>query len=137
MKKSPLRKRAKTKTNAWYRKQAVEIAKKISKHIDNYTCVTCGRSAEQGWQMHGSHILPESRYLRLSVEPENIMCQCAKCHMIWHESPKEQNWFEEKYPERLKRLRGMEAEFQKQIIKPDYNVIYQELKSELNQLIKY
>ena len=135
MKKTSLKKRAKAHTQPWHRKEAVKIAKLISKHRDNYTCVTCGKSADQGYQIHGSHILPESKFLRLSCEPLNIMSQCARCHMDWHEHPKGQGWFEEKFPTRLKELLKLQAGHDCNIIKPDFQKITKDLKEQYNSLI--
>jgi hypothetical protein len=136
MKKTKLSKTGKSHTNAWYRKKCVEIAKMISKHRDNYTCVTCGRTAEQGWQMHGSHVFPEGRFARISAEPMNIICQCAKCHMEWHEHPlKAREWFDDKFPGLYNKISKMENLLGKEIIKPDYKQILVSLKEEYNKLI--
>lgn len=136
MKKTPLKKRAKTHTNPWWRKKAVEVAKLISKHLGEYTCVTCGRSSQQGYQIHGSHILPESKYQRMSCVPDNIMCQCARCHMDWHENPAQSfRWFEDKFPDRFNNLTIMAEDFDAEITKPDYQKITKQLKEEYNKLI--
>lgn len=135
MKKSPLRKRAKTHTPAWHRKEAVKWAKLIAKHRDNYICVTCGKSAKQGYQIHGSHIFPESKFLRLSCDPLNIMAQCARCHMDWHENPKGQDWFEVRFPERKKELLELQEKYSSSFIKPDYKEITAQLKEEYRLLI--
>lgn len=132
MKKTKLKKRRTRKdwTNEDWRKEAVELAKKIAKQRDEYTCVTCGKSADQGYQIHGSHILPESKFHRLSVEPLNIMAQCFKCHSLWHEHPKGQGWFDEMYPTRLKDLFKLQSDLES-CIKPDYQKIYEDLKEQL------
>ena len=91
--------RAKKHTQPWYRKECVKVAKLIAKHRDEYTCVNpgCGRNSADGYQMHGSHILPESKFHRMSCVPDNIMTQCARCHMNWHEHPLGQEWFDETF----------------------------------------
>lgn len=126
----------KTKTNTWYRKKAVEVAKLIAKHLGNYVCCRCGKSAASGYQMHGSHILPESKFHRMSCVVSNIMCQCARCHMDWHEHPLAQReWFDEKFPGRYDKLKKMDEEFSKEYIKPDYKKIWENLKKQYNLII--
>jgi len=66
------------------KKQCIELAKKVAKTRDGYRCRTCGRTDRQ---MHGSHIIPVSRNWFYAVDVGNIICQCARCHMEWHESP--------------------------------------------------
>ena len=138
MKKTPLKKRRSREnwTNEDWRKESVEWAKKIAKHLAHYICVKSGKSSEQGYQMHGSHILPEGKYHRMSVVVDNIMDQCARCHLSWHENPLAQHkWFNEKFPGRYKKLLEMDKEFSKSIIKPDYHAIHDELKEQYNKLI--
>jgi hypothetical protein len=128
--------RAKTHTNPWWRKQAVAIAKLIAKYRDNYTCVTCGRTADSGYQMHGSHILPESKFLRESCNPENIMCQCARCHMNWHENPIDSAiWFDREFPKRYNDLAIEAYNLSCETIKPDYEKITKSLKEQYKALI--
>ncbi len=124
------KKKRKKLTNAKWRKKCVEIAKKIAKERDNYTCVTCNRSKAQGYQIHGSHILPESKHLRMSCVPENIMAQCARCHMDWHEHPlSNAQWFHLKFTGRYEELVAMDRKFKKEMIKPNYEEIYNQLKA--------
>lgn len=95
------------------------IAKIKAKDRDNWTCLHCGRSKEQGYQMHGSHIYPEGVYLSMSAEVDNILTLCAKCHVgggawknksipSWHEDPVYfADWYREKFPELYLKLRKM------------------------------
>ena len=136
MRKTKLSKTAAKHTQSWYRNKCVEIAKLIAKHRDEYVCVTCGNSAEQGFQIHGSHILPESKFHRLSCEPLNIMAQCFKCHSLWHEHPKGQDWFEELFPGRKEKLFKMQAGIDCNIIKPDYKKILSDLKEEYKLILQ-
>jgi len=50
---------------------------------DNYTCVTCGRSRDQGYQIQAGHYLPMGSVgsnNKLSWDEFNIHAQCAKCN---------------------------------------------------------
>ncbi len=89
----------------------MDWAKDQAKIRDGYRCQYCGRTKEQGYQMHGSHILPEGTYTSLSADPENIICLCAAHHLSganprmgtkepsWHSHPLLfADWFEGKYP---------------------------------------
>ena len=136
MRRTALKKRRSRKdwTNEDWRQEGVKWAKLIAKHRDNYVCVTCGKSADQGYQIHGSHILPESKFHRLSVEPINIMAQCFTCHSLWHEHPKGQNWFDEMYPTRVKDLFKLQADLES-CIKPNYAKIHDKLKEQYNSII--
>jgi len=123
-------------TNEDWRHEAVEWAKKIAKHLAGYVCCKCGNSAEMEKQQHGSHILPEGKFHRMSVIVENIMDQCARCHFDWHENPLAQKkWFEEKFPGKYEQLKAMDAEFKKDHIKPNYKQIHDDLKAEYDSLI--
>ena len=85
------------------RKKCVELAKKIAKTRDNWTCVTCGRQEN----IHGSHVFPEGKYRNMSADVDNIMAQCYHCHLsFWHKHPTEAGqWFINKYPTRYEELR--------------------------------
>lgn len=125
-------------TNEDWRHEAVEIAKKIAKHLGYYKCCNegCINSADIGKQMHGSHILPEGNFHRMSVVLDNIMCQCAYHHMQWHEHPLAQHeWFHKQFPGKYERLKKMDEEFKKEYIKPDYKKICEELQEQLNAII--
>lgn len=132
LKRTPLRKKTKSKTNSWYRQKAVEFAKLIAKHRDNYRCVKCGKSAEQGYQIHGSHIFPEGKYHAMSFLTENIKALCARCHMDWHENPLDTGWFIEKFPDRYKKLKKMSISNDK----PDYKKAYEELKEKVAKILQ-
>ena len=110
MRRSPLRK----KSNTYWRKKCVEIAKTQAKERDNWTCQHCGRTKAQGWQMQGSHILPEGTYVSMSADIDNILCLCVACHTggsflrgkSWHGDPLYfAEWFNEKYPGKHQELR--------------------------------
>jgi hypothetical protein len=127
----------KKKSQTWFRKQGVELAKTIAKQLALYRCeVTgCHRTRVGGFQIHGSHILNEGYHHRLSVEPENIMAQCAFHHMLWHGEPLKQAWFHEKWPGRLEKLENIDKKFAEDEPKPDYEKILSSLRKRLNALI--
>jgi len=112
MKKTPLKKKAKVHTQSWYRKKCVIEAKRIALTRDSYTCQKCGRSKENGFPIHGSHVFPEGRYHGMSANPENIKALCYLCHMMWwHKHPTESGiWFSETFPERHKALKILSRE---------------------------
>ena len=97
----------KEKTKTWYRKKCVERAKKIAIERDGGLCQRCGKSKQDGWQIHGSHVFPEGKYHGMSANTENIKALCAQCHMWWHENPiASSEWFREKFPKRYKKLKS-------------------------------
>ncbi len=58
----------------------------------------CGNDGARA-QLHGSHIYPESMYIAMSADPDNILMLCAHCHLKkWHEHPiNAHEWFKKKY----------------------------------------
>lgn len=115
MKRSPLKRRIKPKSSTYWRKKCVQWAKEKAKERDGFICLHCGRKKEDGWQMHGSHILPEGVYVSMSADPENIICLCATCHnggpwannrnRSWHGDPLYfSDWFRNKWPGRYEKL---------------------------------
>lgn len=82
--------------------KAIELAKKIAKERDNYTCQRCSRSKAQGYKIDGSHIL-SVKYGLTAANPDNIIALCSQCHTgaadSWHDSPLTQpEWFNKKFP---------------------------------------
>src|SRR3990167_7895746 len=109
-------KQPKKHSSTYWRKKCVAWAKTKAKERDGWKCLHCGRTKEQGWQMHGSHILPEGTYISMSADPENILTLCAKCHTggmwknakepAWHTDPVYfGRWTEEKFPGLYDKLR--------------------------------
>ena len=124
------KKKVKKKPQSWYRKKAIELAKTIAKVRDNYTCQKCGASQKNGAQIHGSHILSVGAHPTISADPLNIKALCAKCHSpnfkgSWHEDPKGQEWFDIKFPNRIKELREREVEL---LGKQNWEEVYLSLK---------
>lgn len=111
------------------RKHCVELAKKIALLRDHHQCLRCGRTKSQGWQIHGSHILGEGAHPKMSYLPDNIKALCARCHMWWHSSPTESgHWFRTKHKEWFDSIIVQCKTRERSIGKPDYNVIYTNLK---------
>ena len=101
----------KKRSQEWFRKKCVVLAKIEAKKLVNYRCEHCGRTRDKGWQMHGSHIKPEGTYKSMSADVDNILCLCARCHTggmwknskepSWHTDPLYMaEWFNKKYPGR-------------------------------------
>jgi 5-methylcytosine-specific restriction endonuclease McrA len=87
-----------------YKKLAIKKAKTIAKERAGYVCEKCGRSKEEGWQIHGAHIIPV-RYGHTAANPDNIISLCGKCHSLGRESAHENptvftHWLDAKYPGR-------------------------------------
>lgn len=93
------------------RQKCIELAKKLAKERDSYTCQKpgCGRSKAAGDQIHAGHILPVT-YGLTAANPDNLIALCARCHTLspysWHQNPIENAaWFNLKFPGRYERLR--------------------------------
>ena len=110
-------KKPKPKTEEYWRKRCVEIAKKIARILANYKCAYCGLG-EPERRTHGSHIYSEGVHKGMSAEVKNILCLCARHHATgywnrtndfnWHSTPAEAiDWFWKKYPELAEELRIM------------------------------
>lgn len=109
------RRKDKKRSPTYYRKKCVTWAKTEAKKRDGYICQHCGRSKDQGWQIHGSHILPEGTYVSMSADVDNIIALCATCHTggwrgnkntSWHNDPIYfAEWFNKKYPGKYSELR--------------------------------
>ena len=82
------------------RKKAVELAKKIAKERDGYTCQRCG-ACKPNVKIDGAHILPET-YGLTAANPRNIIALCSSHHTMdkdsWHKNPLGQQWFHDKFP---------------------------------------
>lgn len=94
------------KSQSWYRKKCVKIAKDEAKKRDKHICQRCGKKVE-GMNAHGSHIYNEGTYHSMSADTDNILTMCYYCHINWwHKSPLDASrWFKGKYPELYKKLR--------------------------------
>ena len=135
-----MKKKTKKRSSTFYRKHCVKWAKDEAKKLAGYKCEYCGKTKEQGWQMHGSHILPEGAYPLMSAEPKNIICLCAEHHVAgmssymgnsrqpsWHGDPIFfAGWFNKKWPNRYKELRDMDKEVNRHVI--NWEKKWQEIK---------
>jgi hypothetical protein len=125
----------KPKTNTWYKKKSIEMAKKLAVLRDNEQCQRCG--AKRGeYQIHASHILSVGAHPCLAADVDNIKALCARHHSAmfkgsWHEDPKGQGWFDKKYPGRVKALLERER---KREGKTDWKNKYEQLKQHMNDL---
>ncbi len=122
-------KKKKGKSPTYYRKLCVSWAKLEARKRDGDKCQFCGRTKEQGYAIHGSHILPEGAYPLMSAEPYNIIALCSIHHLSganprmgnkepsWHGDPIFfADWFNKKWPGRYKKLQEMDKEKNKHII---------------------
>lgn len=93
-------------------KQNVELAKKIAKLRDNYTCQKCTCKEN----IHWSHIINEWLDHRLATYEENIKALCYHCHLNWwHKNPLEASeWFNNKFPWRYELLNKLHLEYAKE-----------------------
>ena len=97
------------KTKKWsmtrWRKKCVDLAKKIIKIRDKFTCQRCMKKVE--WvNCQWSHVIPESKNKKLSCDLLNIKVLCYRCHKLRrHLAPLEgAKRFKRKFPLRLKHL---------------------------------
>lgn len=98
---------------------------------DGHKCVRCGKETT----LAPSHVYPKGVYRRMEFDIDNVKTLCWRCHMKWwHVNIMDaKEWFEEKYPERAKRLklRSMTTIRQKHPI--DYKLIKLYLEQELEK----
>lgn len=115
----------KKKTQAWYKKKAIELAKKLAKERDKYTCQYCGKSGDTR-QIHGSHVYSVGSKSFLATDLDNIKALCAYHHQWWwHSSPLEgAEWFTKKFPKRREYLEDKIRNY----VKPDWEAEYNRLK---------
>lgn len=120
----------KTKTNEWYRKECVKVAKKIVRIRDKNTCQRCGRT---DGALHCSHVYPEGTYHSLSANPLNMKVLCFRCHYYWwHKDIIEaKDWFSKTFPERLEILRPLAIK----PMKVDFKSYLEELKNTLSKMV--
>lgn len=121
--------KTKEKSNEWYRKECVKVAKKIVRIRDNNTCQKCFRNFGA---LHCSHVYPEGTYHGMSANPLNMKVLCFQCHFLWwHKNPLEaKDWFVKKFPERYKKLKKLSQ----QTFRHDYKKMLIELKQQLKKL---
>ena len=129
------------------RKTCVKLAKQIACSIAGYKCEHCGKTKQNGWQMHGSHIHPEGVYKSMSADVDNILCLCATCHVggfwknsnkpSWHEDPMYfVEWFKNKYQKRYVELEERKKK-SVQLSEEYWNKKHNELKEIWKSLTTY
>lgn len=116
---------------------AIKLAKDIAKLRDGYICQKCYRSKEQGWAIHGAHIMPVT-YGGTAADPENILSLCAKCHSMGKTSAHQDpvgfgNWYESMYPGKYKKLRNKAIKYDKN---PFPKIDWEELRQDLLKIKK-
>lgn len=116
------------------RKKCVELAKEIAKYRFHHVCQKCKVSKRGGHVIDAHHILSEGAHIKLSTEIENIVALCRNCHTTatdsWHNAPRGQKWFEEKFPGKREYLKNLE---QGKIQRENYFKLYRELKILLDE----
>lgn len=79
---------SKRKNRGWraIRRDALRVLwAEVVKTRDGFACRKCGRSKEQGWQIHGSHILGAGAHANIKYEVSNGLTLCARCHRFFHD----------------------------------------------------
>lgn len=119
------------------RQKAIKKAKDIAKQRDNYICQKCGATGEQK-QIQGSHIIPVKAGGIIAADPENIIALCAGCHKwsgdSWHEDPKGQKWFDDKFPGLYEKLKAKHEV--RPIKKYEWLEILERLKNEQRRILE-
>lgn len=128
MKKTPLRKKAKSKTRGWYSNKIDEMAKRFAKERDCYICQYSGEQVS-GSNAHGSHVIPVSAGLFLRWDLQNIKCLSYHNHINWwHKNPVESGgWFKTFFPDRWEYLQSKRNKLVK-ITDAELKELYQEAK---------
>jgi hypothetical protein len=131
LKKTKLKQKPKQKSNEWYRKECVKVAKKIVHIRDNDICQKCGKP---GNALHCSHVYPEGTYHGMSANPLNMKLLCYYCHYFWwHKNPLEaKDWFVKTFPDRYKKLKILS----RQTLQHDYKKMLLSLREELKNYEK-
>ena len=114
-------------------KACIALAKKIAKARDGHKSVKSGITGEVK-QLHGSHILGIGAHPKMAVYPLNIKTLTSREHRWWHSAPTESGeWFVKAFPEWAEELEELRKKVENSTKKPDYQLIYQELKEELKK----
>jgi hypothetical protein len=62
-----------------------EVFRRIWDAADgNAKCLTCGVHISEGRAINFSHLLPKGKYPEYRLDERNIVLQCDRCHMKWH-----------------------------------------------------
>jgi len=98
---------------------------------DENKCQWCGKYGE-GSQVHVSHVVPKSQGNKYRWNIWNVKLLCFFCHRHkWHDQALGRAWFDEKYPDRVKKLD--ELRLRNDIIKMprDYEIIKEYLEDHI------
>lgn len=120
-------------SNKAMKKKCIELAKKIVR--SQGFCAKCGRTKEQGYQIHGAHIIPVT-YANTCAMTYNILNMCAACHSMGGESAHQNPhsfvlWFEKTFPGRYTLLQSIAQTHKKN----DWGMIYLGLKQEEKKML--
>lgn len=81
MKKTPLRKKAKSKSLAWWKNKLWTVFSIYIRKRDKFICFTCGRKGE-GSGIHAGHFINKSiGGLGLYFHEQNVHAQCYHCNI--------------------------------------------------------
>lgn len=122
------------------KEKAVKLAKDIAKGRADYICEKCGRSKEQGWVMHGAHIMPVT-WAKTAADPNNILCLCASCHSVGSSSQHQDpvpfsRWLDHEFPGRYDDLRAQAVAYSKNPKpKMDWDEVLKVLREEAKELM--
>jgi hypothetical protein len=62
-----------------------EVFRRIWEATDGSAkCLTCGVHISEGRAINFSHLLPKGKYPEYRLDKRNIVLQCGRCHMNWH-----------------------------------------------------
>lgn len=71
------------------------------------------------------------RNLHLRYDKQNVLCLCAKCHFLWHQSPRWAiSWFKSIFPERDAYLAREEQVIEHSL---DYEEVVKRLENDCSQ----
>lgn len=81
LKKTVMKKTAKPKTEAWWKKKFWTVFSLYIRTRDNFTCFTCDRKGN-GSGMHAGHMIPRAAGgLSLYFHEQNVHAQCYHCNI--------------------------------------------------------
>jgi len=81
MRKTPLRKTAKTHTIGWWKKKFWTTFSLYIRTRDHFTCFTCGKRGD-GKGLHAGHMIPRAAGgLSLYFHEQNVHAQCYHCNI--------------------------------------------------------
>jgi len=117
-----------------------ELTKTYVRIRDKNTCQKCGKYVT-GRQAETSHVVPKARGNVYRFNLDNLKVLCYRCHNgWWHGSPIDsvprvdpKEWFENKFPERYKRIKALDAGVV-QYRRKDYERMISELEDMIEEV---